>query len=72
MALIRNCAKCGAEFWTSISDWRDLCSKCVGTDDALLAEELRWNTLSLEEKVEELHKKLKETNDTLYYNKILG
>lgn len=58
MAILSTCAKCGGDFNHSASDGRYLCRKCDGTVEHEAKEAARWAALSVDEKLNELKKRL--------------
>lgn len=72
MILIK-CAKCHVEFGTSACSGSIFCDNCNGVNDAKQQEELRWQSLTLEQKVEELKLRLDARDNQINIrNRIIG
>lgn len=58
MALDQGCTGCGKTFTTSGGSWKIFCDDCDGTNAIKNANEKRWQALPIEEKIEELRRRV--------------
>lgn len=72
MAIISQCGRCGMDFGHSASDARWLCRKCDGTAEREKAEADRWAALSVDEKLNELKRRLDDVADRQTWDGRIG
>lgn len=68
MAILETCSKCGATFSSNPSECKIWCNECDGTNAAKRKEAERWKNLPLEDKVEELKRRVDSLTSHSYWD----
>lgn len=72
MAIIENCAKCGTPFTTRASSFKFLCENCDGSKEREQTERDRWNSLTQDQKLDEIKAELRQIWKRLNWDGRIG